>query len=67
MRILICLILVALAQFSSTQASAAGNQEILKGPMTVTVVRGGGSKCEPLCPEWIALEGQITSKTPALF
>ncbi len=36
-------------------------------PMKVTVVRSGEQACEPLCPEWIMAEGQITAATPALF
>jgi hypothetical protein len=67
MRILTWLIIVAVAQFCGLQASASGSLDILKRPMTVTIVRGGGSKCEPLCPQWIAAEGQITAETPALL
>lgn len=35
-------------------------------PMTVTLMRGTGG-CEPLCPEWLAAEGDITPDTPRLF
>jgi len=36
-------------------------------PMTVAIVRSDAPGCEPLCPEWIAAEGEITTATPALF
>src|SRR5436190_2638792 len=39
----------------------------MKLHITLTVVRGVGKSCEPFCPQWIAAEGRITSKTPALF
>ena len=34
--------------------------------MTAVIVRSSGPGCEPLCPEWIALEGEITSGSPAV-
>jgi hypothetical protein len=40
---------------------------IYEAPMTVVIVRGVSQTCEPLCPEWIAAEGEITSATPAAF
>lgn len=36
-------------------------------PMRIVVVRNNVPGCEPLCPQWLSAEGQITSKTPALF
>jgi hypothetical protein len=36
-------------------------------PMTVVIVRSASDYCEPVCPEWIAAEGEITTATPALF
>jgi hypothetical protein len=36
-------------------------------PMRVVIVRNVMGGCEPLCAQWISAEGQITSKTPALF
>jgi hypothetical protein len=36
-------------------------------PMRVVIVRNAMGGCEPLCPQWISAEGQITSQTPALF
>lgn len=36
-------------------------------PMRVVVVRNNVPGCEPLCPQWISAEGQITSKSPAVF
>lgn len=35
-------------------------------PMRVVIVRSVMG-CEPLCPQWISAEGQITPKTPAVF
>ena len=32
--------------------------------MTFSVLRLSSSVCEPLCPEWIAAEGEITDRTP---
>ncbi|MGE0238712.1 MAG: hypothetical protein AB7F09_28780 [Parvibaculaceae bacterium] len=36
-------------------------------PMRVVIVRNNVPGCEPLCPQWISAEGQITAKTPAVF
>ena len=36
-------------------------------PMTVVIVRSGEPGCEPICPEWIAAEGEITAASPRLF
>ena len=36
-------------------------------PMRIVIVRNNVPGCEPLCPQWLSAEGQITSKTPALF
>jgi hypothetical protein len=36
-------------------------------PMRVVIVRSAMGGCEPSCPQWISAEGQITSKTPAVF
>jgi hypothetical protein len=49
------------------QAEPEKAKEPWQLPMTVVVVRQIGSVCEPLCPEWIAAEGEITAATPALF
>ena len=49
------------------QAKPVKPKEPWQLPMTVVVVRQNGSVCEPLCPEWIAAEGEITSATPAQF
>jgi hypothetical protein len=67
MRLIICLIALAYAHLCGSAAFAADNTEYLHAPMTVTVVRGGGSGCEPICPEWIAAEGQIVAATPRVF
>lgn len=49
------------------QAEPGKPKEPWQLPMTVVVVRQIGALCEPLCPEWIAAEGEITAATPALF
>lgn len=36
-------------------------------PMRVVIVRNNVGGCEPLCPQWVSAEGQITAGTPALF
>lgn len=35
--------------------------------MKVVVVRASSAGCEPLCPQWISAEGDITAGTPARF
>lgn len=40
---------------------------IYEAPMTVVIVRSSDTACEPLCPEWISAEGEITDATPGLF
>jgi hypothetical protein len=42
-------------------------QAIWDAPMRVVVVRSNDTRCMPLCPEWIAAEGEITAATPAIF
>jgi hypothetical protein len=36
-------------------------------PMSVVIVRSNEAGCEPLCPQWIQAEGEITTSTPARF
>ena len=36
-------------------------------PMRVVIVRNVADGCEPLCPQWISAEGQITAQSPAVF
>jgi hypothetical protein len=48
-------------------ATPAPAKPIYEAPMTVVIVRGWSQTCEPLCPEWIAAEGEVTSATPAAF
>jgi hypothetical protein len=40
---------------------------IYEAPMRVVIVRSTLKECEPLCPEWIAAEGEITPATPQAF
>ena len=49
------------------QAEPQKPKEPWQLPMTVVIVRQVGSSCEPICPEWIAAEGEITAATPAVF
>ena len=48
-------------------AEPARPKHPMEMPMTVVIVRSASDFCEPLCPEWIAAEGEITAATPALF
>lgn len=45
----------------------AAPKPLYEAPMRVVVVRSSEGACEPLCPQWIAAEGEITSATPAAF
>jgi hypothetical protein len=45
----------------------AVTKPIYEAPMRVVVVRSSDSNCEPLCPEWIAAEGEITGSSPGQF
>lgn len=36
-------------------------------PMTVAIVQGAWSRCEPDCPRWIVADGDIAESTPADF
>ncbi len=49
------------------QAAPAKPKQPWELPMTVVIVRSSSPSCEPLCPEWIAAEGEITAATPAQF
>lgn len=42
-------------------------QSVYDQPLRVVVVRNIIGNCEPLCPQWISAEGQITAKSPAVF
>lgn len=48
-------------------AAPAITKPIYEAPMRVVIVRSSSPACEPLCPEWIAAEGEITSGTPGAF
>jgi hypothetical protein len=56
-----------LAMAAKKPVTPAPAKPIYEAPMTVVIVRGWSQTCEPLCPEWIAAEGEITSATPAAF
>lgn len=80
-RVLSCLIIVLLALAGADLSDAATKKKKTKkaapapaivkpmweAPMRVVIVRSASPSCEPLCPEWIAAEGEITGATPAAF
>jgi hypothetical protein len=49
------------------QAQPQKPKEPWELPMTVVIVRQPGSRCEPVCQEWIVAQGGITAATPRLF
>jgi hypothetical protein len=49
------------------KAPPAPPKPIYEAPMRVVIVRSSLTNCEPLCPEWIAAEGEITPSTPQAF
>ena len=62
--------LLLLALFTSSGMAVAGKSkpQAAKFPdMTFTIVRSVTPGCEPVCPEWIAADGQITDSTPSAF
>ena len=69
----VCVLAVLVGLVSETAAankkSAAPTtpKSIYDGPMSVVIVRGWSQTCDPLCPEWISAEGEITGATPAAF
>jgi hypothetical protein len=52
---------------AARKKSKPAPKPIWEAPMRVVVVRSSDTSCEPLCPEWIAAEGEITSASPAAF
>lgn len=52
---------------SKKAAPPARPKAIYEAPMSVVIVRSADTACEPLCPEWISAEGEITGNTPAQF
>ena len=69
--ILACVCAVLAAPFADAakkkQATPKPPKPIYEAAMTVVIVRSGVGGCEPLCPEWIAAEGEITGATPQAF
>lgn len=49
------------------QKTPEPEQSVYDQPMRVVVVRNIIGNCDPLCPQWISAEGQITSKSPSVF
>lgn len=56
---------------ASLAAAATKKKPVAKRPdelpMRLVLVRSAERGCEPLCPEWIFAEGQITAATPSEF
>lgn len=75
----VCLALLVAMSFSLEAGAASKKKKkaaapapavakpIYDAPMRVVIVRHSGGQCAPVCPEWIAAEGEITAATPALF
>jgi hypothetical protein len=55
---------VALPAFAATKKKAP---VAAKPSMTVALVRSSEAGCEPMCPEWISANGDITAASPAKF
>ena len=80
-RVLAALLLLVMAVAGSDLSDAATRKKkvkkapappavtklIYEAPMRVVIVRSSNAACEPLCPEWIAAEGEITGATPGAF
>lgn len=63
-------ILLAGAAEAATKTKPKGpepDESVYDQPLRVVVVRNIIGNCDPLCPQWISAEGQITSKSPAVF
>jgi len=66
--VMIMAILLALGTAQAATKTKKKQAAPPKAPaMSVVIVRSNLPHCEPLCPQWISAEGQITEKTPALF
>jgi hypothetical protein len=63
------LVAAAIAAMASDAFAAASKKAppVAGTPMTVVLVRSAEEGCEPLCPEWIAADGDITAATPGKF
>jgi hypothetical protein len=66
---LLIILLPGAASDAATKKTKAKPKEVppYELPMRVVIVRNNVPGCEPLCPQWISAEGQITSKSPAVF
>lgn len=67
MALLVGLLAVILPAVPSHAAKKKKEAPAYELPMRVVVVRNNVPGCEPLCPQWISAEGQITTATPAVF
>lgn len=67
--VLTALVLLAGAGEAATRTTKKPEAEksIYDQPLRVVVVRNIIGNCEPLCPQWISAEGQITAKSASVF
>lgn len=65
----VCFLLVGAGEAATKKKPKPAETEksIYDQPLRVVVVRNIIGNCEPLCPQWISAEGQITSKSPGAF
>lgn len=61
------LLLLAGAGEAATKKQQEPERSVYDEPLRVVVVRNIIGNCEPLCPQWISAEGQITAKSPSVF
>jgi hypothetical protein len=66
LRTILYVVWLVLSPFLIIPAAYAEDQK-REPPMKVVIVRDSAPDCEPLCPQWIAAEGEIVASTPALF
>ncbi|MFO1032560.1 MAG: hypothetical protein U1E15_00100 [Hyphomicrobiales bacterium] len=74
-KVIVFMLMAALALAAAGDALAAKKKKPAAKPSTVTgapamsvvIVRSTEAGCEPLCPQWIEAEGEITAGTPARF
>jgi hypothetical protein len=65
-RVFAGIIFAALLCSPGSPADAASKPPVTN-PMIFSIVRVSNPGCEPLCPEWIAAEGEITERTAKAF
>jgi len=66
----VCVLLAGAGEAATkkTKTKAPESEKsVYEQPLRVVIVRNIIGNCEPLCPQWISAEGQITAKSPAVF